>query len=782
MSWLLIGVFAAAAAAQSVETLPQPGAGAQPAAAGRVAPIQMATPQGATPTTAVAPAASGARRPALVSPSSAPEPVRPKYSTPVAHEVSFPAPALHVANIVSAVPTDGQSSVELMMSRWTPGFYRIENYASDVQDLIAALPTGQRLAIEKTTPNRWRVETQGEPVVLVSYRLTCERGSVSRNYVGEDFAVICPGSTFLTPVGQLDRPHLVHLHMPDGWTRSATGLPVAPDSFAHHYVAKDYDTLVDSPIAVGKLTFHSFTVEGVPHHLVDIGTAEDLANWNGPQAARDLVKMVQETHNFWGGLPFKEYFFLNKVTRTGGGGLEHLNSTLIHTRPPRRRSSETNLDWLQFVAHEYFHAFNVKRLRPIELGPFDYENARRTSGLWVAEGLTNYFNSLLVARAGLCTQQAYLDEISGHISRLQGSPGRLAQSLAASSLDTWTGDGFGGGRGRDTSISYYTKGPVVGFLLDAKIRRATDNKKSLDDAMRLAYARYAGEVGYTEQQFLDTMAEVAGTDLKEFFDKVLFSTEELDYSEALDWFGLRFAASEDASQPSWRIEVLPDASDAQKARLETYLSPSRVPSPEVTAAAPAAGVMQAPAGPVGIVPLTVSPQGTAPAGPTTPAGPAQAAAPAQGGMPERAAEQGAAPVAPLAQPAPLVEGIGGVFIYSNDPARLAAWYEKHLGFTSERDPQMGAFIFSFKRGGGGAAAAEPATIWAILPSSEPRAAVPPRYAINYRVPDMDRMLQHLRDSGVETEKTEDHPDAGRFAWVRDADGNRVELYERPKRP
>jgi catechol 2,3-dioxygenase-like lactoylglutathione lyase family enzyme len=352
--------------------------------------------------------------------------------------------------------------------------------------------------------------------------------------------------------------------------------------------------------------------------------------------------------------------------------------------------------------------------------------------------------------------------------------------LAASSLDTWTGDGFGGGRGRDTSISYYTKGPVVGFLLDAKIRRATGNKKSLDDAMRLAYARYAGETGYTEQQFLDTMAEVAATDLTEFFDKSLFSTEELDYSEALDWFGLRFAASEDASQPSWQIEVLPEASDEQKARLETYLSPSRVPPPEVTAAAQAPGVMQAPAGPVGIVPLTVSPQGTTPAGPTAP--PTQAAATAQGGMPERTAEQAAAPVGPIAQPAPLVEGIGGVFIYSNDPARLAAWYEKHLGFTGERDPQMGAFIYSFKRGGEGAAAGEPTTIWAILPTSEPRAAAPPRYAINYRVPDMDRMLQHLRDGGVEIEKMEDHPDAGRFAWVKDADGNRVELYERPKRP
>ena len=138
--------------------------------------------------------------------------------------------------------------------------------------------------------------------------------------------------------------------------------------------------------------------------------------------------MVQETYNFWGFLPFKDYYVLNKIGGSGGGGLEHLNSTLIHTRPPRRPQQRPTLTWLNFVAHEYFHAFNVKRLRPIELGPFDYENARRTSGLWVAEGLTNYFNSLIVERAGLCTPLEYLETLSGHIRNLQRAPGRLAQA------------------------------------------------------------------------------------------------------------------------------------------------------------------------------------------------------------------------------------------------------------------------------------------------------------------------------------------------------------------
>jgi catechol 2,3-dioxygenase-like lactoylglutathione lyase family enzyme len=381
------------------------------------------------------------------------------------------------------------------------------------------------------------------------------------------------------------------------------------------------------------------------------------------------------------------------------------------------------------------------------LGPFDYENARRTSGLWVAEGLTNYFNSLLVVRSGLCSTQEYLAALSAHIGQLQRAPGRLQQSLAASSLDTWTGSGFGRGASA-TSISYYTKGPVVGLLLDAKIRRATNGQRSLDDVMRLAYSRYAGEVGYTEQQFLDTCSEVAGVDLNEFFDKALFSTEELDYSEALDWFGLRFRPSEDESedeaQPSWRLEMLPDATDEQRLRMVAYLAPSRAPI-NVAAVAAAAAASAGDAAPAG---------GAAPADDVMPAG-------AQG------------------LPAPLVDGIGGVFIYSNDAPRLAAWYEQQLGFRGTKIEEDGAFIFAFKHRPLDSPDTVTETVWAILPAVEPRASDPPQYSINYRVGSMERVLDHLRAGGVTIENAVDYP-YGRFAWIRDPDGNRVELFEKPK--
>jgi alpha-glucosidase len=218
-----------------------------------------------------------------------------------------------------------------------------------------------------------------------------------------------------------------------------------------------------------------------------------------------------------------------------------------------------------FVSHEYFHAFNVKRLRPVELGPFDYEKEPRTTGLWVAEGLTTYYGDLLVARAGFCDTKEYLARVSSHIDKLQKSPGRLVQTLNQASHDVWAG-GMSGVGGGPKTISYYVKGPVVGFLLDAKIQRATKGTKSLDDVMRLAYRHYGGDKGFTADQFRQAAEEVAGIDMKEPFHQWLATTEELDYAEALDWFGLRF------QDKSWRLEVRENATEAQRGRLERWLA------------------------------------------------------------------------------------------------------------------------------------------------------------------------------------------------------------------
>jgi predicted metalloprotease with PDZ domain len=485
---------------------------------------------------------------------------------PITYTVKFPAPATHIAEVEAKFPTakrPANETIELMLPVWSPGFYRVEDYASRVQNLSAHTADGQALTVEQPTKNRWRIATKGAANVIVSYQLLCTGRSVTTNWVGEDLLVLNGAAAFITLADKVRRPHEVRLELPSQWKRAMSGLDAAPDGNPSHFRAADYDTLVDTPIVAGDLSVREFTVEGSRHQLVDAG---DYKKWDGQRGAQDLEKIVRAAKAYWGVLPFKRYVFLN-VFRQGGGGLEHSNSTLLTSSP---NMTTPTLRWLSFVSHEYVHAFNVKRLRPVELSSFDYERPPNTSSLWISEGLTTYGADLVVARAGLCNTQEFLSMLSSHITSLQNAPGRLKQTLAQASFDVWSSGTSGVGRDTQNLISYYVKGPVIGFLLDAKIQRATAGKKSLDDAMRLAYKRYSGARGFTPEQFRQTAEEVAGIDLKAAFRQWLDSTEELDYTEALDWFGLRFA--EDA-QPAkaWQLAVRADATAQQQSRLQTWL-------------------------------------------------------------------------------------------------------------------------------------------------------------------------------------------------------------------
>jgi predicted metalloprotease with PDZ domain len=486
---------------------------------------------------------------------------------PVVYHMTFPDLEAQVAEIEIRVPTEDHPSVELMMPRWSPGFYRVQDYAGKVMELSARSPDGETLPVERTRPNRWRIQSEGNPSVLVTYRLHCPDSFVTTNWVSPELLVLNGGATYMTIVGAEDRPHEVWLEPAPTWTGVATGLPAVEGSGPHHYLADDYDTLVDAPIVAGDLETTTFLVEDVEHHLVDVG---ERTGWDPERAAADLKEIVEESIPLWGELPYRKYVFLN-VFRRGGGGLEHENSTLLTTSAETMATPQRYRRWLSFASHEYFHALNVKRLRPVELGPFDYEVPPRTSSLWFSEGCTSYFGDLLVARAGLMAMDDYLASLSSAIRSLQNSPGRLLQSLEQSSLEVWTNSNSGVGAAPST-VSYYVKGEVVGFLLDAKIRTTTDGRRTLEDVVRLAYERYGGERGFTPDELRATAEEVAGATLEAWFERSLASTEELDYSEALDWYGLRFSDDD-----SWTLEILDDASARQTEHLKALLAPAGQP-------------------------------------------------------------------------------------------------------------------------------------------------------------------------------------------------------------
>lgn len=468
-------------------------------------------------------------------PGSAPAASAQTASEPIRYTLRFPAPQTNYVEVTAQVPTGGRASVEMMMAVWTPGSYLIREYERNVENLKATAG-GRALTIEKTIKNRWRIATGGAPEITLTYRVYCHEMTVRSNWVEADFAMLNGAPTYMTLVEKGPRPHDVQLELPPAWKTSITGMPDAPGGRPNHYRAPDYDTLVDCPIVAGNPTIHRFEVDGKPHFLVDVGEG---GVFDGDRAARDTQRIVETEAKFWGSLPYDKYVFFNVLTG-GGGGIEHKNSVMMMASRWSTGTRRQYLGWMGTVAHEFFHLWNVKRLRPIELGPFDYEHEVYPKSLWIAEGFTDYYADVLLHRSGLSTDKEFLDQLSRTIRSLQTTPGRLVETAEEASFDAWIKQYRPDENSINSGISYYTKGAVVGFLLDARVRAATNGARSLDDVMRLEFARYSGAHGYTPEQFRQTASEVAGTDLSAWFEKAVDSTAELDYGPALDWFGLQF--------------------------------------------------------------------------------------------------------------------------------------------------------------------------------------------------------------------------------------------------
>jgi len=456
----------------------------------------------------------------------------------IRYTVSFPAPHTHYIEIAATVPTGGRPDIEMMMAVWTPGSYLIREYERNIER-VAASTSGRSVPVDKTDKNRWRVVTGGAETVTVSYSVYAREMSVRTNWVDAGFALINGAPTFMTLADSAPRPHEVVLNLPAAWRRSMTGLRALPGG-THRYVADNFDTLVDSPILAGNPAVYEFTVDGKPHYLVNEGEG---GVFDGTRAARDFERLVRENLRFWGQLPYDKYVVLNVIGESRGGGLEHGNSTVLIASRWTTRTRSAYASWLSTLSHEIFHIWNGKRLRPAELGPFDYENEAHTRSLWVVEGFSDYYESLLAHRAGLITRDEFLANLSSSIDEVQASPGRLVQSVELASFDAWIKYYRPDENSPNVSISYYSKGHVLAFLLDARIRRATKGARSLDDVMRAAYARYSGTRGFTPDQFREVAEQVAGATLRGFWDTSVSGTAELDYEDALATYGLRFEST-----------------------------------------------------------------------------------------------------------------------------------------------------------------------------------------------------------------------------------------------
>ncbi|MEP6713471.1 MAG: hypothetical protein ABJA37_13685, partial [Ferruginibacter sp.] len=331
------------------------------------------------------------------------------------------------------------------------------------------------------------------------------------------------------------------------WSKVATGLePVAGKS--NEFTATDFDILYDCPILMGNLEeLPSFKVNGIEHRFIGY----KLGDFDRIQFMDNLKKLVESAVAIIGDIPYKQYTFIG--IGPGQGGIEHLNNTTVSFNGKGLNIPDGMNRMMSFLAHEYFHHYNVKRIRPFELGPFDYDRENKTNLLWVSEGLSVYYEYLIIKRAGLISEQALFKNFESNINAVENNPGRLYQSLTQASYETWS-DGPFGKQGEDAkkSISYYDKGPAVGLILDFAIRHSTQNKKSLDDVMRLLYWQYYKKLerGFTDAEFQQACETVAGISLAHEFEYV-YTTKELDYNTYLAYAGLK-------------VEVEPGEKDKRK--------------------------------------------------------------------------------------------------------------------------------------------------------------------------------------------------------------------------
>lgn len=455
----------------------------------------------------------------------------------IAYTVSMRRPWTHLLEVEMNLKwRTSPQKVELKMPVWTPGSYLIREYARHVQGF--GVKAGSRaLEWRKISKNTWEVDTKGANEITVTYAVYSNELTVRTNELNDEHAFWNNAALLLYPKGGLGLPSTVTVQPYSNW-KIATGLPKAGGA-ANVFRAPNFDVLYDSPFEVSNFNETTFEVAGKPHRIVITGEG----NYDLKQIAVDTAKIAEECRKIFGDMPFDDYTII--VNLRGGGGLEHLNSTALQWDRFGFKPHSRYISFLNLVAHEYFHLWNVKRIKPDALGPFDYENENYTKLLWVAEGTTSYYEGILLRRAGLITANAFLDGKAAMIEDLQTQPGRFETSLEDASFDAWIKYYRRDANAVNNQISYYDKGDIVSMLLDITIRTASNGQRSMDDLLRHLYREYGLKgKNYSPADLQAAAEQVAGRPLEEFFDKYVRGVAEIDYGPILGGVGLKVNITE----------------------------------------------------------------------------------------------------------------------------------------------------------------------------------------------------------------------------------------------
>jgi predicted metalloprotease with PDZ domain len=459
------------------------------------------------------------------------------------YTIRLSEPQHHLIAVEAAFEGLPQGPVRLAMPEWVPGHYAIQNNARFVQDLTATV-AGRRVTVRKVDSQSWDVETGGAARLVVRYDVFGHHLGSSACCFDDLQCQIHGGAAFLYVRGHQDAPcELVVAKKPAAW-KVATGLVPAG---RNRWRAPTYDDLIDSPVKIGRFHHETFRVKGVAHHVIvsDLGdTAKNL-----PRLVKDTKAFVTWVGEMFGGFPYRDYWFLYDLspTRCKGGALEHKNSTHLALQLRLDSSDTDDYAWIVAVGcHEYFHTWNVKRIRPKPLGPFDLTTEQHTTDLWIAEGLTDYYTWYALRRAGVHTPKEYLTFLARYVDRLNDMPGRRTMTLREASWETWNQSFWVARHSAEETnatnrfVDYYTKGALVGALLDIEMLAATAGRHGLDDVFRALWKRHDQPEGFEQGEFEAEVRRIAGPEVARLLERWVGSTQPLDFARTFAKAGLAF--------------------------------------------------------------------------------------------------------------------------------------------------------------------------------------------------------------------------------------------------
>ncbi|HSL53030.1 MAG TPA: PDZ domain-containing protein [Pyrinomonadaceae bacterium] len=471
----------------------------------------------------------------------------------ISYQLSMSRPNSHLFEVQIIVELPEQlkdKPVQFQMAKWSPGRYAVFDFAKNVQEFRANAP------VTRIDGHTWSVAPEGRTAINVSYKVFSNDLSGTFSQLDNRHANYNGASIFMYVVDHKPDPVKLKINAPAGW-RIVNGRTDRAGQTEWQF--PNWDIMIDTPTEIAPdWTQDDFIVDGKKYHVV----VHSFGPEGGRRAAlvKDIEKIVRAQVAMWGPPEFEAYTFLIHFAADdrSGDGMEHLTSTQI-IQPGALSEPGSYQRVLGTVSHEFFHVWNVKRLRPLDLGPFDFTRPLATRGLWVAEGFTNYYGRLMLRRAGLWDDQAYLKGEAETIKRIESAPGSRLMSAEESSLSAPFIDDAPHAQAvnlQNTAISYYPKGELIGMVMDLLVRGRTKNKASLDDIMRDMYEEfylkspnssyYLRGRGYQTEDLERVASRRAGFDLSDFFKRHIRDVEMLPYDEAFAYVGLRLVKTQSA--------------------------------------------------------------------------------------------------------------------------------------------------------------------------------------------------------------------------------------------